>query len=146
MPVNSLPFDLSGERTRPRGNVTHPLLYHQPLSVRNRQKQRGAAAEKQPLKREKEAKKQKTSKKIKFHPLHCGGNCAILQKLEYARSHGRLHGRPNVCDHGSGEAPSSLTKRSFSLCGVLGFALLPLRGHGQLQETLGSREHILLEV
>ena len=38
---------------------------------------------------------------------------------------------------------SSLTKRSFKLCGVLGCAQLTLRLHGQLQETLGSREHIL---
>ena len=76
-----------------------------------------ASAEKQPLKREKEAKKQKTSKKIKFHPLHCCRNCAILQKLEYARSHGRLHGREIACDHGSGTAPSSLTKRGFRCAG-----------------------------
>ena len=56
-----------GERTRPRGNVTHPLLYHQPLSVRNRQKQRGTAAQKQrgaaAEKRRGEGKKKRKNKK-----------------------------------------------------------------------------------
>lgn len=78
--------------------------------------------------------------------LQVAQSCAIIQKLEYAGSRGRLHALKRRVTTGRAET-SSLTKRGpMRPCGGLGCASLSLRGRVQLQEPLRLKRAHYMEV
>ena len=86
------------------------------------------------------------AKKPQKKSLQLAWGCAIIQKLEYAGSRGRLHALKRRVTTGRAET-SSLTKRGpMRPCGGLGCASLSLRGRVQLQEPLRLKRAHYMEV